>query len=87
MPLSETLSWALNSKFYDNMVPQKELSQTMGLISKTTLPGPRSMALSGYIASPVMHSLWENQRIQWTVKDYTEINGSGTFKHCDMLLV
>ncbi|KAK4819224.1 hypothetical protein QYF61_027054 [Mycteria americana] len=36
MPLPRTLSWALKSKSCGNMAPQKELSQTMGLISETT---------------------------------------------------
>lgn len=38
---------------------QEELNQTMRLISETTskIPGPKSMALSGYIISPLVHQL------------------------------
>ncbi|KAK4811328.1 hypothetical protein QYF61_024464, partial [Mycteria americana] len=32
MPLPGTLSWALKSKSYGDMAPQRELSQTTGLI-------------------------------------------------------
>jgi len=37
MALPGTLSWALKSKFYGDMTPPKELSQTTGFISVTTL--------------------------------------------------
>ncbi|KAK4824734.1 hypothetical protein QYF61_018206 [Mycteria americana] len=37
MPLPGTLSWALKSKSCGEMAPQKELSQTMGLISEKNL--------------------------------------------------
>ncbi|KAK4818811.1 hypothetical protein QYF61_019740 [Mycteria americana] len=36
MPLPGTLSWSLKSKSCGDTAPQKELSQTMGLISETT---------------------------------------------------
>lgn len=36
MPLPKTLPWALKSKSCGNMVLQQELSQTTGLLSKTT---------------------------------------------------
>lgn len=35
-PLPHTTTWALKSMSYGNMAPQKELSQTVGLISETT---------------------------------------------------
>lgn len=56
MPPPGTLSWALESKSYGNMAPQKELSQTRGLISKTTsqTPGLKSMALCGFVTCPIM---------------------------------
>ncbi|KAK4828555.1 hypothetical protein QYF61_027524 [Mycteria americana] len=48
MPPPGTLSWTLKSKSYGDMAPQKEMCQTMGLISETTsqTPGPKSMALT-----------------------------------------
>jgi len=33
------------------------------------------MALSGCITFPIMHRLWRNRTIQWSIKDYSESNG------------
>lgn len=57
MPMPEKLSWAFESKSSGNRAPKKELNYTAGLISKATskMSGLKSMALSGYITSPVTH--------------------------------
>uniref|UniRef100_A0A8C3PKW3 RNase H type-1 domain-containing protein n=1 Tax=Calidris pygmaea TaxID=425635 RepID=A0A8C3PKW3_9CHAR len=57
MPPPGTPSWALKSKFCGDMAPQRELSQTTGLISETVslTPGPKSMVLSGSTTFPTMH--------------------------------
>ncbi|RMC01116.1 hypothetical protein DUI87_22382 [Hirundo rustica rustica] len=49
----------LENKFFGGMVPPRELSQTMELISRTasSTTGLGSMALSGCTISPIMHQL------------------------------
>ena len=76
-PVPSATAWTLQSKSCGNTAPQKELSQTTGLISKTisSPPGPKSTASSGYITSPLMHSLCENLAIQWPANNCTESNG------------
>jgi len=61
-PPPKISSWAIKYKSCGDVAPRKELSQTMGLISKTTssTPGPKSTAPSEYITSPSSTSLWEN---------------------------
>lgn len=74
MPPPRTLSWALESKPYGDIVLQKELNKTMELISKTTLetPGPKNMTLSGCITFLVVHQPLKRSNDVWTVKDYSD---------------
>lgn len=84
-----TPSWALRCNSCGNTVPQRELSQRVGLISKTApqTHGPESTVVSGYNIPP-HHAPASEKTEQYNglLKMTLKTMGGGTFKHGDLHL-
>jgi len=66
--------WALTGKLCGDVVPQKELSQPIGLFAKQPhrLLGQETQHWLGISHSLSPVSLWKGWMVQWTVKDCWE---------------